>query len=590
MDQVSEIRSKIDIVSLIQEFIPLRKMGRNFKANCPFHGEKTPSFVVSPERQIWHCFGCQKGGDAFTFLMEYEHMEFPEALRILAEKTGVKLENQKFDTALSSKKEKLYALNRLACEFYHYLLTKHPQGKQALAYVQDKRRVKPQTVETFQIGFAPTGNALVTYLMKKKGYKKEDLLEAGLATLRGPILVDFFQNRLMFPLFDHRDNIVGFSGRVMDDSIKTSKYINTKETLVYHKGMTFFGIPTAKETMKKEGKVYLMEGEFDVISSFQEGVTNAVAVKGTALTSDQVSLLSRFVQKVVLCFDMDKPGQEALKRSLSLLEKEALTIGVLVLSVGKDPDEAIQKDVGGFRKAIKHDVPVYDFLLSQIQQQFNPKTAEGKRAIGQELLPLVAAIENEIVKEHYLTKLSQVLETSHDGLLKELARLQHPQVIRATTVPTKTQRPRQEVLEEYLMALLLQSERPKVLLSVISHMTTDYVWVTPSLQKIFGFFVEVLQRQDTFDMKGFSGILPQELLSAYDTCFLLPLPSLSGEEKYKEEARRVAETLYSAYVRAQIKKIGDAIKQKELDGTVEDLEKLQQQFTYFVSLLGKNSA
>ena len=590
MDQVSEIRSKIDIVNLIQEYIPLRKMGRNFKANCPFHGEKTPSFVVSPERQIWHCFGCQKGGDAFTFLMEYEHMEFPEALRILADKTGVKLEHQKFDTAISSKKEKLYALNRLACEFYHYLLTKHTLGKQALSYVQDKRHVKSQTVETFQIGFAPTGNALVTYLMKKKGYKKEDLLDAGLATLRGSLVVDFFQNRLMFPLFDHRDNIVGFSGRVMDDAVKTSKYINTKETLVYHKGMTFFGIPTAKEVMKRDGKVYLMEGEFDVISSFQEGVTNAVAVKGTALTADQVNLIARFVHKVVLCFDMDKAGQEALKRSLGLLEKKALTIGVLVLPVGKDPDEAIQKDPGGFQKAIKHDVPVYDFLLSQIQQQFNPKTAEGKRAIGQELLPLVAAIENEIVKEHYLTKLSQVLETSHDGLLKELVRLQRPQVVRAITVPTKSQRPRQEVLEEYLMALLLQAENPKQLLASISHMTTNYAWETPSLQKIFTLLSEYLQKQDMFDAKAFAANLPQELSSAFDTSFLLPLPVLQDADKYKDEVRQVADGLYSTYVRLQIKKIGDALKQKELDGAVEDLESLQQQFTYFVSLLGKKTA
>ncbi|MGH7245370.1 MAG: DNA primase, partial [Candidatus Levyibacteriota bacterium] len=319
MDQVSEIRNKIDIVALIQEFVPLKKMGRNFKANCPFHGEKTPSFVVSPERQIWHCFGCNKGGDVYTFLMEYEHMEFPEALRILADRAGVRLVNQAFDTGVSSKKETIYKLNRLAAEFYHYLLVKHQLGKIALSYVLERRHIKTQTLNTFLLGFAPqTGNALTTYLVKKKGYKKEDILEAGLATQRGSQLYDFFQGRLMFPLFDHRDNIIGFSGRILEDNEKTSKYINTRDTLAYHKGMTFFGLNSAKQAIKKEQNAILMEGEFDVISSFQEGITNAVAVKGTALTQDQVSLLARFTPMISLCFDTDSAGQEAFKRSLPL--------------------------------------------------------------------------------------------------------------------------------------------------------------------------------------------------------------------------------------------------------------------------------
>lgn len=587
MDQVSDIRSKIDIVSLIQEYIPLKKMGRNFKANCPFHGEKTPSFIVSPERQIWHCFGCQKGGDAYTFLMEYEHMEFPEALRILAEKAGVKLENQHFDTGVSSKKEKLYRLNRLACEFYHYLLTTHSLGKQALSYVQEKRHVKPQTIKTFQIGFAPHGRALVTYLTRKKGYSIDDLFDAGLATRRGSMVVDFFQNRLMFPLFDHRDNIVGFSGRVMDDNEKTSKYINTRETLIYHKGMTFFGLNIAKEAMKKEAKVYLMEGELDVISSFQEGITNAVAVKGTALTSDQVSLISRFVQKVVLCFDMDRAGQEALKRSLGMLEKKALSIGVLILTIGKDPDEAIQKDLAGFQKAIKKDIPVYDFLMDLASKEFDSSTAEGKRKIGQELLPLLSNIENEIVKEHYLTKLAQILNVTSDTLAKEITKNEKQEIAKGPTIIAKTQRPRQEVLEEYLLALLLQAENPKEMLSDISHVTTDYVWVTPSIQKVvekLTYFVE----KNTFDAKTFANSLPSELTGIFDTCFLLPLSTTLTEDRYKIEVKRVAEEMYETYLRAQIKKVGDAIKQKEHSGSVEDLEKLQQQFMNLVSLLSKH--
>src|SRR5579872_214543 len=219
MDQVSQIREKIDIVSLLQEYIPLKKAGRNFKAVCPFHSDKTPSLVVSPERQIWHCFGCGKGGDCFSFLMEYEHIEFPEALRILAQKAGITLQNQRIDNATVSKKEKIYALNHLAAEFYHYLLTKHPSGKKALEYVL-QRGIKPATINTYMLGYSPHGASLVTYLHKKKQYSTDDIFDAGLATRYGRDVVDFFQGRLMFPLYDHRNNIIGFSGRVLNPDEK----------------------------------------------------------------------------------------------------------------------------------------------------------------------------------------------------------------------------------------------------------------------------------------------------------------------------------------------------------------------------------
>lgn len=583
MDQVAEIRSKIDIVSLIQEYLPLKKMGRNFKTLCPFHSEKTPSFIVSPERQIWHCFSCGKGGDVYTFLMEYEHMEFPEALRILANKAGVTLLHQQFETGVSSKKEKLYSLNRLACEFYHYLLVKHQLGKNAIAYVTEKRHIKPQTITTFQIGFAPAGNALVTYLMKKKGYKAEELLEAGLATRRGALLVDFFQNRLMFPLFDHRDNIIGFSGRILSDSIKTSKYINTRETLIYHKGATFFGMPTAKDQMKKEGKVYLMEGEFDVISSFQEGIANSLAVKGTAVTEDQVNLLSRFVQKVVLCFDMDKAGQDALKRSLGLLEKKSLSIGVLVLPVGKDPDEAIQKDKGGFIKAMKKDIPVYDYLLESYVKEYDPKTIEGKKKLGQELLPFFSAIDNEIVKEHYLTKLSETIGTSLESLMKEIERTQKITIAKNAPVITKTQRPRQEILEEYLLALFLQADNPKAFFTAIAYFHTSYVWSAPSLQKLFTSLRAFVNTHDTFDPKAFTTTLPSELLPAFDTSFLLPLSD--NKEKYSEEIERVAKELHETSLKAEMKRLSSLIKQKEASEDTKGLEELQKEFSSLAAKL-----
>jgi DNA primase len=364
MDDVTQVRERTDIIKLLSEYITVKKAGRNFKANCPFHNENTPSFMISPDRGMWHCFGCGKGGDAFTFLMEYEHMEFPEALRFLAKRAGITLTEGPRNSELSGTREKLYEMNTVAASFYHYLLTTHKVGKTALSYLE-KRGVRKGTLETFKIGYAPSsGDALVRYL-RKKGYSDDDLYESGLGTRRMRGMSDFFTERLMFPLIDHRDNIVGFSGRVLISDADGPKYINTKETPVYHKGQQFFGINIAKDAMRKEDAALLVEGEFDVISCFQEGIRNAVAIKGTALTRDQVGLLSRYVKQVILGFDDDSAGQEALVRSLAFLEDADVTTSVVNIPGGKDPDEAIQHDPIAFKQALKHAVGVYDYLLEK---------------------------------------------------------------------------------------------------------------------------------------------------------------------------------------------------------------------------------
>lgn len=587
MDQVAEVRNKIDIVSLLQESIPLKKAGRNFKANCPFHGDKTPSLVISPERQIWHCFGCGKGGDAFTFLMEYEHIEFPEALRILADKAGIVLKHQKIDAGLSSKKEKIYALNHLAAEFYHYLLTKHPLGKQALDYLLETRKMKPQTIATYMLGFAPRGSALTTYLMKKKQYTKEDILDAGLGSPRGKDVYDFFQGRLMFPLYDHRDNIIGFSGRVLNNTDKTSKYINTRETLVYHKGLTFFGLNSAKKMIKQENWAIVMEGEFDVISSFEEGITNAVAVKGTALTDDQAALLSRFAKKVSLCFDSDNAGQEALRRSVPILEKKGLQVSVIVMEGGKDPDEILKTNPGVFKKALKNDVVVYDYLLSQAVKKYGTTTPFAKQQIGEELLPLFGGIDNEIVKEHYLQALGRTLNISVESLQKTMAKLAKREVVKRDVIIPQKQQSREDRLESYLLALLLQSNQPKQILTDLGDFVQDYSFRNAAFGKILAHLQKYCESHPECLGKDALIGLPEELVPSFDTCFLLPLPQFDSEGHWVQEAKKTAEELYVLYIKEQIKQLGDAIKQKEKDGTVEEIAKLQAEFSHFVTLLGK---
>jgi len=563
-------------------------MGQNFKANCPFHGEKTPSFVVSPERQIWHCFGCGKGGDCFSFLMEYEHMEFPEALRMLADKAGVVLVQKGFDSATSSKKEQLYKVNALAAEFYHFLLTKHAVGKKALAYLEN-RKIKPQTINTYMLGFAPAeGTALTRYLLEKKGYKADDLFEAGLVTRRLGRIVDFFHDRLMFPLYDHRGNVIGFSGRVLTPTQDGSKYINTRETLVYHKGSVFFGLNSSKDAIKKEDQAIIMEGEFDVIAAFQEGVANTVAIKGTALTDEQVSLISRFAKKITMCLDRDIAGQEALKRSLPILERKGVTTTVIEIPEGKDPDEAIKTDPIAFKKAVKHDIPVYDVLIELAVQKFSPDTAEGKKQIGDEVLPHLARISNEIVKEHYVQLLAKTIHSSYEALTREIERLVKKEVVHADPIVlNKTQRPRREVLEEYAIALIVQYQKAHELYRLSSEFLSHYAWVSPAFEKILARIALFGEKNTVFDIRKFVLELPQELTSAFDRCYLLPLPTFPSDDVYREEVKKIAEELYALGLREQVKKLSDEMKQLEKDGDENGLSTVQESLSLLLRKLAK---
>lgn len=272
MDDVDLIKQKVDVGDLIGSYISLKRAGRNLKAVCPFHNEKSPSFVVSPERQIWHCFGCGKGGDIFTFVEEYERVDFSEALNLLAEKAGIKLKKTAFHSEKEEVKNRIYEINHLSSLFYHFLLTKHPSGKTALSYVTTERELTPALIKTYAIGYAPgQPDALVSYLLKKKHYTREELIEAGVATIRNGRLFDFFQNRLVFPLTDSRGNILAFSGRALTDN-QQPKYINTKETPAYIKGDTLFGLDIAKEAIKKRGKLFLWKGSLTLSQALKRGL------------------------------------------------------------------------------------------------------------------------------------------------------------------------------------------------------------------------------------------------------------------------------------------------------------------------------
>lgn len=582
MDDVERIKQKLDVADIIAGYIPIKRAGRNFKAVCPFHNEKSPSFVISPERQIWHCFGCNKGGDLFTFIEEYERVDFSEALKLLADKANITLTKTVFRTKQDEKKTKIYEINHLASQFYHYLLTEHPSGKQALQYVLEKRGLSPALIKTYTLGFAPhQPDALTSYLAGKKHYSKDELLEAGVATVRNGRLFDFFQNRIIFPIQDSRGNIVAFSGRGLTDQA-IPKYINTKETPVYIKGDTVFGLYQAKEAIKKEGKVILMEGEFDVITSFKEGIINAVAIKGTALTENQIRLLKRFCQKMVFCFDSDPAGTEAQRRSISLITHEGMNASVVIPPEGKDADEVLRENPTLFKKALKNEVNIYDFIIESAAQNEDPKTVEGKKHILSRTISYITDIENEIVKEHYLKKLAELLDTSYDSVVKEIEKAKKPAP--PDVIRKKTEKKSQiELSEDHILTLVFQSPRPKEAVVAVSSILDGVGFSGNAAREIFETTKTFFQTSEELNVSELSRLLPETFLSQFDLYFLSPLPQFTDDDAYIHELEKAARAYKQLAIKEQLHILSEKIKKEEKEGNEDNLQQLRVEFNTLAS-------
>ena len=467
MDQVEEVKSKVDIVQLAGEYVKLAKAGRNFKGLCPFHGEKTPSFMVNPELQIYKCFGCGEGGDAYSFLQKMEGMEFGEALKTLAKRAGVTLVSYTPSRG-EEDREKLYTINSLAAEFFHYLLVKHPKGEQGREYLEE-RKIGSKAIETYKLGYVPEGwDYLMKYLAGKKGFKIDDLTRAGLA-VEGRY--DRFRNRIMFPLNNHRGQTVGFAGRVMPGGDeKSGKYVNTPETEIYHKGDLLYGLDVNRAKIKGEGTVVVVEGEIDAIASWQAGVSNVVALKGSALTAKQVDILKRYTQTAILSLDADLAGDMAARRGIEIAEKAGLLIKVInpkskTLNPKnfKDPGDFATEDPKGWNKAVAGAVPIYDYYIDSAVERYGMQ-AEGKKKISRELIPIWAGIDDEIVKAHYVNRLANELGVEARAVWAQIQKTPSPGTVtqksgEKTADDRELARSRRDVVEENLVKLSILGEK-----------------------------------------------------------------------------------------------------------------------------------
>jgi DNA primase len=461
-NSIDEIKRKLDIVEFIGSRITLKKAGRNFKGLCPFHNEKSPSFTISPDRQIWHCFGaCQEGGDVIKFLMKWDNITFYEALQELAEKTGVTLEKTSVEDRVWKVREQLFKINALAAQYYHYLLQKHKVGEAAREYLQT-RSISDKLTESFYLGYSPSSWDSLLKFMKSKKYSTEDMLQAGLIIKsdRGSFY-DRFRGRLMFPLQDTRGNILGFSGRLLT-SEKQAKYINSPETPIYRKRETLFGIHITKDHIKKENCAIIVEGEFDMISLFKEGITNVVAVKGSAVTREQLQIIGRLTKHITLSLDADFAGGETAKRAIEDAEKMDFDIDVAVYDFGKDPDEAVKNDPIAFKKLIKKPTPIYDFIIDKAVKKYSQGDVFSKKEVAAEVIPLISSIQNPIVKSHYFKKLGTILEVDPDSVLSlatKYVKTQDSKQNKQFINKQKPQKNREELVEEYILSYILKQKK-----------------------------------------------------------------------------------------------------------------------------------
>ena len=416
MSTITEVKQRLDIVEFISEYVTLQKAGRNFKGLCPFHTEKHASFFVFPEQQSWHCFGaCGTGGDIFSFVMKKESIDFGQALRILAQRGGVTLSAREAPSkADDEKRERLFQINEAAAEYYYHILSATKTGATAREYLA-RRKVKPETMKEFRVGFSPDAWETIKSYLLGKGYTDKELVEAGLVIEKEEGgSYDRFRNRLMFPICDIQSRVTGFGARVLDDSLP--KYINSPQTLIFDKSNSLYGVDKAKSAIKKKDVVIIVEGYMDVLTAHQHSWQNVVGSMGTSLTERQVEGIKRMTNNITLALDADLAGEEATLRGKAILAYSNIEGEVISLPPGKDPDEVIGEEPALWQKLVDQAMPIMDFAFQSVISKVDVNRARDKSLAVQKLLPSIYEIRDPVQQSHYLKRLARELKIEESAL------------------------------------------------------------------------------------------------------------------------------------------------------------------------------
>jgi len=562
MDSVEEVKSKTNIANLVGEYVTLKKMGRNLKGLCPFHGEKTPSFMVNEELGIYKCFGCGAGGDIFNFLMAIEGLDFGEALHKLADKAGVKL--PEFKTGETDIKKELIAVNTMAAEYFHYLLTKHSAGEEARRYLKE-RKINEKLWETFKVGFSlPEWDGLSKYLVNKKGYRGELLVAAGLAIEGGRGVYDRFRGRIMFPLLDSAGRIVGFSGRILPQLVKgdEGKYINSPETEIYHKGRMLYGFSNARLAIKKAGRVVLVEGQLDTISSYGAGISETVGVGGTALTTEMVEMLGKVTENITLALDNDPAGEAAMKRSIDLIEKRGMSIKMVEIDGGKDPDEIARNFPNKWREMVDSAVPVYEFFFNRLIGRYGIDTVEAIGKIVKEVVPMLSNIENSVIREVWVRKLALKIGVDKQRIEEEMEKARR-------RGQGSENRDRGSEVSGNLMGKDVEFLGRVIAAKESWRMELKKLFIgLPPVGAVGKLLVEILNRE-TVDLKELKKEIPEELFGVLSEAVLV-----SDEEIVEKDFLKLAMEWGKRVVKEEKSRLTEEIRGAEKDGQIEKIDNL----------------
>jgi DNA primase len=581
-DIIRSVIDRADIVDVVGRYVTLKKYGANFKALCPFHTEKTPSFVVNPDKQIFHCFGCGVGGNSVSFIMRQERLEFPAAVRFLAEQVGITIPEDQEEAASPGKKAKddIYKVNEWAMQFFHQTLltSRDPKAKAARDYLKN-RGVDLETVQKFQLGYAPDEWDALIGVLKAKNVSLEMMGQAGLVIARDKGgYYDRFRGRIIFPIFDINSRPVAFGARALSET-EGAKYINSPETPVYTKGRHMFGLNMTKTSVGQEDVVVVVEGYMDMIMPFIHGVGNIAASLGTALTVDQIRLIRRYSSNVIMLFDTDPAGQAAIIRSLDLLIDEGMNVKVTTLQAGEDPDSFIRQfGLEAFKERLKQAQSLFDYKWNWLNGQFNSKAVEDKSKICQEMLSTINHFKSEVTKFELKRLLAKYLNVPEEVVLKQAQNQINPSSFKSKPQEiVKPKPPKVEAstapksYEELLIALFLEDHQ----WAGKAYEILDLEDFTPGLVRdIVGKIWEMTQDNSEWSMTQLLAQLPNEEAQSFVARLLS-----SSHGKHGDTARVFEDCIkavQSSHIVKEQKQLQQDIQDMENRGQPVDMDKLRR--------------
>lgn len=585
MDSIEEIKSKLDIVDVIREYVTLTQTGANFRSRCPFHEEKTPSFMVSRPKQLWYCFGgCNEGGDMFKFIMKHERMEFGEALRHLSAKAGVRLEHQ--DPRQHGQRTRLLDLMQLAAQYYQQALLRAPQAEHARQYLAH-RGIEQSVIDEFGIGVAlPEYSALSTFLISKK-YTASELMQAGLALKkeRGYELLDRFRNRIMVPIRNVRGDVIGFGGRTLEQEANISKYLNSPQTPLYDKSAVLYNLDMAKQEIRVKDCAIIVEGYMDVFSVWASGMKNVVASSGTALTQLQLRLLGRFTKRLLFSFDMDAAGIAATQRGIELALHEGMDVKVIVLPRNKDgsrkykdPDECIRADVAEWQKCATDGQPFIQFRMDTVLVPGTSADAFTKKNAVRQILESIALLSDRIEQDHWVRVLADSVGISGSLLWEELVSMRQKNYVKpASPAAQLPQTSTQRLREELLLAALLKNPN---LLFVIIPLMNEHMLSIPEHQELYRALAPLPSLvSETPDMIE---ELARHACSGEHIDRLLMLADKEWTETTEKElcaqAEQLARAIRTEYIRGEVSRLQARMREAEQRQDAEAMALCTRQF------------